>query len=179
MTLLPQLKLFADYNRSMNRRLYDCAGTLPAEELAADRKAFFKSIIGTLNHILVADIIWLKRFATHPAAYAALAPMHDVEHPAALSQILHGGLAELDARRTAMDALIVHWIAAVREPDLDHALAYRNTRGEPQCKTFGLLLAHFFNHQTHHRGQATTLLSQAGMDVGVTDLMAWIPSVTT
>ena len=175
MTLLPQLKLFAEYNRAMNRRLYENAAALSAAEIAADRGAFFKSILGTLNHLVVADVVWLKRFAMHPAAYTALAPMHDVEQPTALSQIVHGDLAELDARRRALDDMIVDWIGAVREGDLDQVLAYRTMRGEAQRKAFGLLLAHFFNHQTHHRGQATTLFSQAGVDVGVTDLMVWIP----
>ncbi|MFP3335104.1 DinB family protein, partial [Pseudomonas sp. SIMBA_064] len=72
------------------------------------------------------------------------------------------------------DQLIIDWVNTLREPDLDHRLQYSNMRGVGASKAFFGLLVHFFNHQTHHRGQATTLLSQAGVDVGVTDLLALI-----
>ena len=71
--------LMASYNEWMNARLYEAAGKLPAPELAADRGAFFKSVLGTLNHIVVADTAWLQRFATHPARYATLEPVRQLQ----------------------------------------------------------------------------------------------------
>jgi uncharacterized damage-inducible protein DinB len=70
--MLNQFRLFAAYNRLMNQRLYDAASQLSAEELKEDRGAFFTSVIGTLNHILVGDILWLKRFSQQPSSARAL-----------------------------------------------------------------------------------------------------------
>ena len=177
MTRIEQFRLLARYNGWMNARLYDAAATLPEAEQTRDRGAFFGSILGTLEHVVVADTIWLKRFAGHPATAEALAGVAELPMPAALDEIRFGVLAPLRERRDLLDRAIETSVAALCEPDLDTPLAYRNTKGLPFAKPFGLLLVHFFNHQTHHRGQATTLFSQAGVDVGVTDLLALIPSV--
>ena len=69
------------------------------------------------------------------------------------------------------------WSTELTEDDLGHILSYKNMKGVAARKSFAGLLVTFFNHQTHHRGQATTLLSQAGMDVGVTDFVALLPDV--
>ena len=167
--------LLAAYNEWMNDRLYAAADKLSAAELAAERKAFFGSIIGTLNHIVVADTIWLKRFATHPARHAALQPVLALPAPTALNQVLFAELAPLREHRRMLDGVIKAWAAALTEDDLRHVLHYANTKGVPAQRRFSGLVAHFFNHQTHHRGQASTLLFQAGVDVGVTDLLMLVP----
>jgi len=76
-----------------------------------------------------------------------------------------------------LDATIATWMPQVSAADLDIALRYRNTRGDAHHRRFGDVLLHFFNHQTHHRGQASTLLTQAGAEVGVTDLLMLIPQM--
>ncbi len=167
--------LMAAYNRAMNEKVYAAAARLPAAQLQADRGAFFGSVIGTLNHLLVGDTIWLQRFATHPAGHSALAPLRAAPAGWALDSIVEAELAPLAQRRAALDAIIADWAAQLVEADLDHLLAYRNTKGVPAQRQMGSLVQHFFNHQTHHRGQASTLLSQAGQDIGVTDLLALIP----
>jgi uncharacterized damage-inducible protein DinB len=172
---LEGLRLMADYNAWMNRSVYDAAARLPAEEIATDRGAFFGSILGTLEHLVVADTIWTQRFAEHPAG-AALAPVRELARPSGLAQIQFGALAPLRERREMLDGLIVAWMASLAESDLDLPLAYRNTRGDAFVKPFALVLGHVFNHQTHHRGQTTTLLSQAGVDVGGTDLLTLVPA---
>jgi uncharacterized damage-inducible protein DinB len=168
--------LMAAYNEWMNAKLYAVAGKLPAAELAADRKAFFGSIIGTLNHLVVGDTIWLKRFATHPSNHAALDPIRALPAPAALNELLFTDFGNLLNHRKLLDGVINAWAAALTEEDLRHVLHYANTKGVAAQKRFSSLVAHFFNHQTHHRGQASTLLYQAGQDVGVTDLLALIPN---
>ncbi len=168
------IALMANYNQWMNRKLYDAALTLTDAELARDRQAFFGSILGTLNHLALGDTVWLKRFAQHPAGYAALAPLNAVSAPADLKQLAFADIRELAAHRSWLDQLIVDWSHTVQEIDLDHRLHYSNMRGVSADKNFFSLLVHFFNHQTHHRGQATTLLTQAGLDVGTTDLLALI-----
>ncbi|KQV44713.1 MULTISPECIES: DinB family protein [unclassified Duganella] len=175
MSRTAHITLLARYNDWMNNKLYEAAATLPAEELAADRGAFFGSLLATLNHIAVADTIWLKRIASHPRFAAALAPVAALPAPAALDQPLFDALGALRERRIWLDRLILDWSAGLDEADLDAVITYRRFNGEANHRQLGLLLLHFFNHQTHHRGQATTLLSQAGVDVGVTDLLALVP----
>ena len=169
------IQLMASYNAWMNAKLYEAAAKLPAQALTADRKAFFGSLLGTLNHIVVGDTIWLQRFTMHPANYAALDPIRALPAPTSLSQILFADLPPLAAHRKMLDEVISRWVASIREEELDHALRYANTKGTLFQRRFHSLLTHFFNHQTHHRGQASTLLFQAGVDVGVTDLLAVIP----
>ncbi|WP_198651409.1 DinB family protein [Dyella sp. C11] len=181
MTLAPtradHVRQMAAYNAWMNEKVYAAAASLPAEAVVADRGAFFGSIHATLTHIAVADTIWLQRFATHPANYSALEPMRGMPIQRDLTAQPFGDLASLSSHRRVLDTMIVDWAAAMTEVDLDHALAYANTRGQAFRKPFFFLVMHFFNHQTHHRGQASTLLTQAGVDVGVTDLSALIAEV--
>ena len=179
MTRTSYVCLMAAYNEWMNAKLYDAAGTLPDEELAADRKAFFGSILGTLNHLVVADTIWLKRFMLHPANYTALQPMQDLPAPKSLDQLLFADLESLAEHRKRLDGMMIEWARSIEEPDLGHLLRYTNTKGVVAERPFFGLLMHFFNHQTHHRGQVTTLLSQAGVDVGETDLFALIPNAAS
>lgn len=171
----PRLALMASYNQWMNRRVYDAAATLPHEALALDRGAFFGSILGTLNHLVVADTIWLKRFATAPDAPAVLAELHGTPMPAALDAMPYPQLAPLRARREWLDDLILRWTDALTPAQLAANLDYANMKGVPARRNVLALAMHVFNHQTHHRGQVTTLLMQAGADVGVTDLLMLIP----
>lgn len=176
MSIPSHFTMMAGYNAWMNANLYESAGKLAPEELARERGAFFGSLLGTLNHLIVADTIWLKRFAEHPAKPAALEPVRALPMPAALNQVLFTGLGELAARRKLLDTAITDWTAALTQADLDLVLHYTNTRGVSSQKRMSMLLTHFFNHQTHHRGQASTLLFQAGQDIGATDLLALIPN---
>lgn len=170
------LRLMARYNTWMNDRLLDVAARLPADALAAERGAFFGSILGTLNHLIVADTIWLQRFAAHPASFSALQAVRDLARPGRLDERPFDSLHALAVRRELLDRSIETWIETLTDADLDSVLRYANSRGESQARELYPLLVHFFNHQTHHRGQTTTLLSQAGVDIGVTDLLSLIPA---
>lgn len=168
------IALLASYNASMNARLYAAAATLPKDALAADRGAFFGSILGILNHIVAGDTIWLRRFIAHPSGFASLKEMLDIAAPSGLAHRFSDDLDSLKAHRVRLDAIIQALAAELSAGDLAEPVSYRNSRGD--CtKNFGALLLHFFNHQTHHRGQASTLLTQCGVDIGVTDLLEWIP----
>ena len=174
--MTPQIaSLMAAYNRWMNERLYEAAATLDAESLAADKGAFFCSILGTLNHIAVADTIWLHRFARHEASFSSLTALSKFPPPSSLTQSLAPDLAGLRGYRRALDEVVERWVAELTPEHLSADISYTNMAGVESSRNFGALLQHVFNHQTHHRGQVSTLLFQSGVDVGVTDLLAVIP----
>ncbi|AFZ01034.1 DinB family protein [Calothrix sp. PCC 6303] len=175
MTLLKQIQLMAQYNQWMNENIYTSSMKLSNEKLSENKKAFFKSISGTLNHILVADIIWLKIFSQHPANYTELEPITKIKQPTSLDQILHSDFDKLFQERRDLDYLIIKWCHEISEVDLSHHLEYKNMKEIPAIREFGSLIFHFFNHQTHHRGQVSTLLFQEGIDVGNTGLQTQIP----
>ncbi len=151
------------YNTWMNDRLFEVCSQLSDEERKRDVGAFFKSIHGTLNHILLADRIWMGRFEGSAYAFTSL------------RDELYADFHELRGARVAEDERISRWVEALTDEALGRELAYVSAVN-PQPRRYPLWFAvsHFFNHQTHHRGQVTTLLSQRGLDPGVTDLI-WMP----
>lgn len=157
--------LMARYNRWMNGKLYAACGQLSDAQRKEDRGAFFKSIHGTLNHILWGDYTWIGRFSLGTALGKSYPK-------AALGTLLFEDWQELSAARQAMDTDILVWAETVDAGWLAQDFAwYSGLTQSARSKPAWLLVAHFFNHQTHHRGQATTLLSQCGGDVDATDLM--------
>jgi uncharacterized damage-inducible protein DinB len=158
-------RTMAAYNRWMNGRLYDCCATLPDAERKRDAGAFFRSIHGTLNHLLLGDRIWLGRFMGKPFPVTSL------------DQELCRDFAELRAEREAADEAITRWAAGLWEADLAADMTYTSIANpQPRRHPRWVGVAHFFAHQTHHRGQLTTLLSQRGIDPGATDLI-WLPEL--
>lgn len=143
--------MFAAYNGWANARLYDAASALSEEEFRRPTGAFFSSMMGTLNHVLVADRIWLKRFTGEGAA------------PARLDEILHHDFAELRKAREEEDAFISAWIGSMDDRDFTGRFAYMTVSDmRTVSQRLAPALAHFFNHQTHHRGQAHMILTSLG-----------------
>lgn len=177
MTLLSNLQLMSQYNQWMNQKVYSAAKQL-GEKIKQDRGAFFGSILGTLNHIYVADIIWSRRFAQHPKQYQNLSCLPKLSSYTALDQTVADELPDLTELRQELDQIIIRWCWEIEAADLEESLQYTNTKGQQYNKNFGQLIQHFFNHQTHHRGQVSTLINQAGIDLGVTDLLQVIPDRT-
>lgn len=140
--------MFAGYNRWANERVYDAASGLSDADYRADRGAFFKSVHGTLNHLLVADRIWMRRFTGQGEA------------PARLDAILYEDFADLRAARRAEDERIMRYANALTDIDLAGWFGYRTiTNPVDMEQQLAPALDHFFNHQTHHRGQAHGLLT--------------------
>ncbi|OZI67092.1 DinB family protein [Bordetella genomosp. 11] len=177
MTDIRHFQLLARYNAWMNEKLMDAAAALPADALHTDRGAFFGSILGTLNHLIVTDTMWFRRFLDHPAARRgqALSPIAAMPVENRLDARPFDTLQALRPRRTAIDAAISAWVGELQPDDLAYLLTYRNSKGIPSRRETASLLLHVFNHQTHHRAQAGTLLTQAGIEVGVTDLLILVP----
>jgi len=170
--------LFADYNTEMNARNFKAAQQLSGEELLKNRGAFFGSILGTMNHLIVADTLWLQRIATHPAQFSCLREISQLPKPDTLNLILYTELTQWYERRIMLDLTIQRLVVEITNAELESVLFYHRTDGTPANKRLKNILLHFFNHQTHHRGQISTLLFQAGVDVGVTDLLSLVPDAT-
>lgn len=175
MSLKIDFELMAGYNQWMNARLYAAAANLDETELRADRGAFFGSILATLAHILAADTHWLKRFATAMPALASLDYVRTAPLPELVRDITFPDFAKLRADREALDTAFIAFTRQATDELYAQPLSYTNSAGESYTKLGGLVLRHVFNHQTHHRGQITTLFSQLGVDVGATDLSVLIP----
>ncbi|MCF7223297.1 DinB family protein [Marilutibacter chinensis] len=169
-----QLRGFARYNREFNRRLFEQLSGLTDDERKKDMGAFFGSIHGTLNHILLADRIWLGRFA---AAFPALSSLEgaDLVHEfSSLRQQLYAGFEALHAGRRATDRVISDWVEELSDDLLGETMRYRNSRGDRREHAAWIAVAHMFNHQTHHRGQVTALMHQLGHDPGATDYLVYV-----
>ncbi|MFN0253768.1 MAG: DinB family protein [Kofleriaceae bacterium] len=166
--MLDWVRALARYNRWMNDKLYALVATLPDDERKRDLGAFFTSIHGTLNHLLIADRIWLARFTGAEIPDGFMAPgIHS------LDQDLCADFDELRRERTHTDGELSAWVDQLTDAKLAENLVFIR-RGKKQESPLWWSVVHVFNHQTHHRGQITTLLTQLGHDIGVTDLIAML-----
>jgi uncharacterized damage-inducible protein DinB len=164
MITVAYVQTMARYNAWMNDKIYAACERLDDAERNADRGAFFGSVHATLNHLLWGDRAWLGRF-TKGMPNAKAYPQ------TAMGSILFADWSELKAARFALDADIVEWAAGLRQDWLDGDFSwYSGVKKATLTKPVGVVVAHLFNHQTHHRGQVTTLLAQRGVDPGDTDL---------
>lgn len=154
-------RLMAAYNREMNRRLYAAADRLTEAARREDAGAFFGSIHRTLSHLLWGDRVWMHRFDGWPAPRESLRDSPDA----------FPDWAVLKAERAATDAAIEAWAARVGPDFLAGTLRWHSAVARREIsRPVWVLVAHFFNHQTHHRGQVHALLTRAGQDTGETDL---------
>ncbi|GJE00134.1 DinB family protein [Methylobacterium isbiliense] len=155
------LRTLAAYNAWANRRLYAAAATLPDAAYRQAAGAYFGSLHGTLNHLLVVDRLWLRRLTGEGAA------------PSRLNEILFEELDALRQAREAEDVRLEAYVADLRPALLDDGFGYTTTSGVAQRSTRSDVLTHLFNHQTHHRGQAHAILTRLGMaEPPALDLMA-------
>ncbi len=175
--MLTQFSLLGRYNQLMNQRQYDAVSKLTDEQVQDDMGAFFKSILGTLNHIIVGDIVWLQRFCTHLSGRNSLSYIAGLEKLKSLDSILFKDLSRLKKERENIDNIIIQWINFIPEKNINDQISYRNMKGELFKKPLSSLICHLFLHQTHHRGQVTTLLSQCHIDFGDTDLIEIIDDI--
>ena len=160
------VRLMAAYNAEMNRRLYGAAANLADAERKADRGAFWKSIHGTLVHLYWGDCQWMSRFD----GWAK--PDVPIKQSAGMIE----DFAELRARRVKADADIEAWAGRIDDAWLAEDLVwFSGAAGREMRRAKGKLLVHFFNHQTHHRGQAHAMLTACGQQTGDTDLFLVVP----
>lgn len=160
------VRLMAEYNAEMNRRLYAAASRLSDAERRADRGAFWGSIHRTLTHLVWGDQQWMSRFDNWPKPEVALKQSADMVND----------FATLQARREKADADIIAWANRIDDAWLAEDLVwFSGAAGREMRRQKGPLVVHFFNHQTHHRGQAHALLTASGQETGDTDLFLVVP----
>ena len=152
--------MFAAYNAWANRRLYQACSEMDDADRRKDVGGFFGSLFGGLNHLICTDQVWMRRFTgTGPA-------------PTSLSDVPFEGFEELRTARIALDARMAEYIATLSERDIERSFSYTSiTLPDPITQPLGTVLAHLFNHQTHHRGQCHHMLTAAGHDAPPLDLM--------
>jgi uncharacterized damage-inducible protein DinB len=155
-------QMFAAYNKWANGRIYDAASELSQDDLERNMGAFFKSMMGTLNHLVAADRIWMKRFTG------------EGDVPATLDAIISRDFARLRSTREAEDARIQKWIGSLKDKELSGRFTYTTvTDMRTVSQRLAPALDHFFNHQTHHRGQAHMILTALGRPSVTLDLVAF------
>lgn len=161
--MLRHFRMLADYNRWANVQIYETAAQLSDAEFHEDRGAFFGSLHGTLNHLLVTDQLWMHRFNGTG------------ETPAALGVVLHDDLAGLRSAREAEDRHIMDWIETLDDAALAADVTYTSVlRPGAITHPLHLAVAHMFNHHTHHRGQCHMILTSMGKPSLVLDLLHFL-----
>jgi uncharacterized damage-inducible protein DinB len=168
--MTPELcRAFARYNRWMNEKIYTAAARLSDVEQKRDRGAFFGSIHNVMNHILVGDRIWLGRLTGHVPEPGSIGPdgIKQLDHQ------LAANFEDLWRERNTTDTAIDALVTTLTSDSLAGSLTLVR-KGESREIPRWWAVTQLFNHQTHHRGQITTLLFQAGQDPGGTDLFAML-----
>ena len=151
MIMKTHFAMMADYNAWANGRLFEIASRLPDDQYRRNVGAYFKSLHGTLNHILVADRIWMRRLTGAG------------DHPGDLNAIVFDDFPSLRAARQQEDQRIIRFIEGLSEAGLEEMCDYRTLSGTAHTQPRREILAHLFNHQTHHRGQAHAILTILGV----------------
>ena len=164
--LADHFRTFGRYNIWANRRLYDsCSDLREAAYFAPRAGAFFASIHGGLNHIMVGDRAWMHRITG------------DGRSPNAHDEELYPSLSELRVAREVEDARILAFVEGCDDVDLARAVTYKPLTASPDQRSVAEMLGHLFNHQTHHRGQVHALLSDAGADPPPLDLIYYLRAI--
>ena len=176
-------KKLANYNARMNQQICEAIEGLSNEVLWQDKGAEFTSLLGTMNHIMVIDLILLARLNTHPLhpnGFDTLKRLTDYPATKGIRQQLYPSLPDFIKARQSLDVLISDFVHETVEADYCVALsceqsADHNSANNPiVAQPFYLLMQDLFNHQTHHRGQLTTLLNQMDIRLKETDFLALI-----
>ncbi len=152
----------ADYNRWANKKLYDGVANLSKDEFEQDLGVFFNSIKGTLNHLLVGDILWFERLQKQtPPGYK-------------LDDSLYEDFDSLWSARQKKDEEIIAFVNTLNEDHIGEMLHYKTAAGKEMATETHMALGTVFNHHTHHRGQVTACLSRLGKETPALDIIYYI-----
>ena len=162
------VRTMAAYNAEMNRRLYDAAARISDPERRKERGAFWGSLHGTLSHLLWGDQMWMSRFDNWPKAAVIQKD----------SATMVGEFDALRRLRADADDRISAWAGRMTDEWLAGDLVWFSSSVQKELRSpRSFAVTHFFNHQTHHRGQAHALITVCGEKTGDTDLFLVVPGV--
>lgn len=165
------LKLMALYNQVTNRALYKLLQGRNSTLVTQDAGSYFNNILGVLNHVLVSDLSWLTAYRDGNLELPVLnSPVLQFEHPG-WGKILHDNLPELWEHRQGTDSLIIHLVETAPSELFEGDIDLKNPKGEVYTFTFGKILMHLFNHQTHHRGAIAQILDASDVENDYSNLM--------
>ncbi|GGG59197.1 damage-inducible protein DinB [Salipiger pallidus] len=157
------------YNAWQNDLMRQALEALPPKVVSSDRGAFFGSMLGTVNHILWADQMWMSRFAGWPKPECGLDQ----------SPELTRSVGAWSAERSRLDGHLSDWAAGVDHVALSGELRWvSGATGAQMSRPMSLCVAHMFNHQAHHRGQVHSMVTGAGAKGWLSDL-AFLPELST
>jgi uncharacterized damage-inducible protein DinB len=158
-------ELMAQYNQWMDSKIYEVYLGIPDELRKKHMGVFFKSIHSTLNHIYYDDLAWLERLRENTFT------------PRQIDVDLYEDFNELKEAQEKMDSDIIYWVNSLTSEKLNQTFDYvSNVNNFSRKLPIWVLATHMFNHQTHHRGQVTTLMKQLGFEPGIKDIL-WLPSL--
>ncbi|SDW44215.1 Uncharacterized damage-inducible protein DinB (forms a four-helix bundle) [Ruegeria halocynthiae] len=152
----------ARYSRWQNKQLKGFLQSLPAEELTLDRGAFFGSIMGTANHLLWGDWIWISRFDNGPGPGGGI--------PESVS--ICTNMSDWLPLRDTIDDRITRWADTLGDDEISGSFTWFSAAKESDVtKPYAQCIIHMFNHMTHHRGQLHQMLTEARSQAPVSDLV--------
>ncbi|TQV89451.1 DinB family protein [Aliikangiella coralliicola] len=175
MSLTNNFKMLSLYNQRINNQLLDCCFSLPNELLVKETHSFFSNIISYWNHILFGDLIISGRLAKNQIAGLSLEDLAGFPIPKSPNDIYYHNLEAISELRKKVDRVIINYCENLVDTDCERKITYQTTEGKSFTKSVAELTQHLFNHQTHHRGQLTCILSQFGADYGCMDLPVIVP----
>ncbi|WP_252179457.1 DinB family protein [Endozoicomonas sp. 4G] len=175
MKLSSNFRMLALYNQRMNKQLLSVCGRLTKEQLHKETHSFFSSVMSYWNHILFGDLIMLRRLAENRLVDIEEEVLSSLPVAKSVNDTFANSLKELIPLRERVDEIYVQFANSLDEDKCCKTVRYTTTEGSTLEKNVGEFCQHIFNHQTHHRGQLTCVLSQFGLDFGCTDLPMIVP----
>ncbi|MCJ7783608.1 MAG: DUF664 domain-containing protein [Desulfobacterales bacterium] len=164
-------QLLAEYNKRTNQEVLGILEGLPQEQLSKDLGSYYSSILGIMNHILVTDATWIRRFANNLPELNAVTPQLPTFELKTWKDIVWNSLSLFKPVRTSVDEVIGQVFRLVPEDKYNLKIRYQDYKGQEQHKTVWYAFLHFFNHQTHHRGQVAVLLDQLSVENDFSNLI--------
>ncbi len=175
MDLSSNFRMLALYNQRMNKQLLNVCSTLTYEQLHQNTNSFFPTIMAHWNHILFGDLIMLQRLVANELVSVEPTVLEQLPVSKLVSDTFAANLDELYELRELVDSIYIEITNQFSAGSCNQVVRYTTTEGQVINRTIGEFFQHIFNHQTHHRGQLSCLLSQLGLDYGCTDLPMIVP----
>lgn len=175
MQLVSSFAMMATYNQRMNLQLLNCCDSLTKDQLNQSSQSFFCSVLDYWNHIMFGDLIMLNRLVGNGISQLDAKSLARFPKPITTQDTFATTLAEFRSLREPLDDVIVRFFDGLAEQECNQEISYLTTEGEAITQSVAVVCQHMLNHQTHHRGQLTCVLSQLGIDFGVTDLPVIVP----